>query len=135
VESTSQQTLHQKTQAPLVKPTTHLNASVGIPGTIVKSELTLDNSSLKNEGHQVPQFVSADWTTRFLPTLYHVLFCAEKPFHNFVKGSHLLNIVQQVLDVVHPNHSYVLTVESKLYHNVPTPLFSFTVLTDQMLLL
>ena len=77
----------------------------------------------------------ADWAMRFLPTLYHVLFCAEKPFHDFTKGSDLVDTVQQVLNIVHPNHSYVVTTESKLYLNVVIFSLSVTSLTNHMLLL
>ena len=67
--------------------------------------------------------------------LYHTLFCAQRPSHDFGKGTGLLGIIQQVLDIVHPNHSYVVTAESKLYHNVPMPQLSFTLPANQMLLL
>jgi hypothetical protein len=118
-----------------VKTTSHLQA-IKLPKQTVKSECSeplFDSGSLKNESHQVPAFVLADWTSRFLPTLYHVMFCAEKPFHDFCKGSRLVDTIQQVLDVVHPNHGYVVTTESKLYQNVATfsPL-SFTSPTDHM---
>ncbi len=85
---------------------------------MVKSETPFNNSSLKSDNHTVPLFVVSDWVSRFLPTLYHVLFCAEKPFHDFSKGSGLVDTVQQVLDIVYPNHDYVVTADSKLYLNV-----------------
>ncbi|KAH9161474.1 hypothetical protein EDB89DRAFT_2157637 [Lactarius sanguifluus] len=72
-------------------------------------------SSSPNDSSNMPSFVMSDWSTRFLPTLYHVLFCSEKPFHEFSKGSELLKTVQMVVDIVHPHHSYVVTTESKLY--------------------
>ncbi|KAH9177894.1 hypothetical protein EDB89DRAFT_1901994 [Lactarius sanguifluus] len=83
---------------------------------MVKSEPSFDNSSSSpNDSSNMPSFVMSDWSTRFLPTLYHVLFCSEKPFHEFSKGSELLKTVQMVIDIVHPHHSYVVTTESKLY--------------------
>ncbi|KAH9018292.1 hypothetical protein EDB85DRAFT_1897238 [Lactarius pseudohatsudake] len=101
-------------QAPFVGPVSHLKRKM------VKSEPSFDSSSNSfklNDSSNMPSFVMSDWTTRFLPTLYHVLFCSEKPFHDFSKGSDLLKTVQMVLDVVHPHHSYVVTTESKLYQN------------------
>ncbi|KAH9032128.1 hypothetical protein EDB85DRAFT_2145690 [Lactarius pseudohatsudake] len=98
-------------QAPF-EPMSHLKRKT------VKSEPSFDNSSSRfNDSSNMPSFVMSDWTTRFLPTLYHVLFCSEKPFHDFSKGSDLLKTVQMVVDVVHPHHSYVVTTESKLYLN------------------
>lgn len=123
------------------KPTAHPNTPIRVPSNltskIIKAELSLGNGigSLKHKSLQVPLFVLADWATRFLPTLYHTLFCAEKPFHDFSKGTGLIDIIQQVLDAVHPNHNYVVTADSKLYHNVPTPRHSFTFLANQTLLL
>ncbi|KAH9028283.1 hypothetical protein EDB85DRAFT_1892584 [Lactarius pseudohatsudake] len=101
-------------QAPFVGPVSHLKRKM------VKSEPSFDSSSNSfklNDSSNMPSFVMSDWTTRFLLTLYHVLFCSEKPFHDFSKGSDLLKTVQMVLDVVHPHHSYVVTTESKLYQN------------------
>lgn len=74
--------------------------------------------STKDERLEKPLFVLADWTTRFLPTLYHVLFCSEKPFHDFSKGSVLVATVQKVLDIVHPGNSYVVATQSKIYTTV-----------------
>ena len=113
-------------------PSAHPNTQVRLLGNIVKSGWS---SGKKNNGHDVPRFVQADWSTRFLPMLYHTLFSAEKPFHDFSKGTGLINIVQQVLDIVHPKHTYVVAVESKLYLNVPMPQLSYTSPTNQMLLL
>ncbi|KAH9172302.1 hypothetical protein EDB89DRAFT_2069970 [Lactarius sanguifluus] len=38
-----------------------------------------------------------------------------EPFHDFSKGSGLVRTVQKVLDIVYPDHSYVMTVNCKLY--------------------
>jgi hypothetical protein len=99
----------------------------------VKSEPSFTSISLKGGSNEVPPFVLADWSTRFLPTLYHVLFCSEKPFHDFSKGTGLVDAVQQVLDIVHHNHSYVVTAKSKLYLNVATFSPSLTSLANCML--
>ncbi|KAH9163592.1 hypothetical protein EDB89DRAFT_1859870 [Lactarius sanguifluus] len=90
-------------------------SSLGIPKRMVKSESSFNNGTFRDDNDKVPSFISSDWTTRFLPTLYHILFCSEKPFHDFSKGSGLVRTVQKVLDIVYPDHSYVVTVNCKLY--------------------
>ncbi|KAH9010261.1 hypothetical protein EDB84DRAFT_1570674 [Lactarius hengduanensis] len=87
------------------------------PKRMVKSESSFNNGTFGDDKDKVPSFILSDWTTRFLPTLYHILFCSEKPFHDFSKGSGLVQTVQKVIDVVYPDHSYVVTVQSKLYSN------------------
>jgi hypothetical protein len=79
--------------------------------------------SVKSEGAEKPLFVLADWVTRFLPTLYHVLFCSENPFHDFSKGSTFADTVQKVLDVVHPGNTYIVTTQCKIYTTVQYHLF------------
>jgi hypothetical protein len=71
--------------------------------------------SVKNESVEKPLFVLADWATRFLPTLYHVLFCSEKPFHDFSKCQVFVATVQKVLDIVHPGNTYIVATQSKIY--------------------
>ncbi|KAH9011665.1 hypothetical protein EDB84DRAFT_1647130 [Lactarius hengduanensis] len=85
----------------------------------VKSEpsFSSSNGTSRDDEHRVPSFIVSDWTTRFLPTLYHIMFCSERPFHDFGKGTGLLRTVQQVVDLIFPDHSYFVTVESKLYVN------------------
>lgn len=89
-----------------------------------KSEPSFDGSEasmkvpVKCESDEKPLFVVADWTTRFLPTLYHVLFCSEKPFHEFSRGSRFAAIVQKVLNLVHPGNTYVVTTTCKIYKTV-----------------
>jgi hypothetical protein len=87
----------------------HASSSKG-PGSM-KRESTIDSI-------EKPLFVLADWATRFLPTLYHVLFCSEKPFHEFSKGSTFADTVQDVLDIVHPGNTYIVTTQSKIYTTV-----------------
>ncbi|KAH9170338.1 hypothetical protein EDB89DRAFT_2244086 [Lactarius sanguifluus] len=111
ISNTSRKISHANVRAPFVGPTSRLEN----PKRMVKSEPSFDNHFLTNDSLKVPSFVMADWVTRFLPTLYHILFCSEKPFHDFTKGSGLLSTVQQVVDIVHPNHTYVVTAGSKLY--------------------
>ena len=83
--------------------------------------------SVKSEGVEKPSFVLADWVTRFLPTLYHVLFCSETPFHEFSKGSMFADTVQKVLDVVHPGNTYIVTTQCKIYSTVRYHLFLCTI--------
>ncbi|KAH9028661.1 hypothetical protein EDB85DRAFT_1892403 [Lactarius pseudohatsudake] len=87
------------------------------PKRMVKSESSFDNGTFRDDKDKVPSFILSDWSTRFLPTLYHILFCSERPFHDFSKGSGLVQTVQKVIDVIYPDHSYVVTVQSKLYMN------------------
>lgn len=58
--------------------------------------------------------MAADWTTRFLPTLYHALFCSSDPFKITVKSSAIVQTVQTVLDIIHPGNSYVVEWGSKI---------------------
>ncbi|KAH8982122.1 hypothetical protein EDB86DRAFT_3051092 [Lactarius hatsudake] len=85
----------------------------------VKSEpsFSSSNGTSRDDEHRMPSFIVSDWTTRFLPTLYHIMFCSERPFHDFGKGTGLLRTVQQVVDLIFPDHSYFVTVESKIYVN------------------
>lgn len=89
----------------------------------LKPDPSFDGSSIsspkvKNESIEKPLFVLADWVTRFLPTLYHALFCSERPFHEFSKGSAFAGTVQKVLDFVHPGNAYVVTTTCKIYTTV-----------------
>ena len=88
------------------------------------SSSNLKGSTMKRESInsiEKPLFVVADWVTWFLPTLYHVLFCSEKPFHEFSKGSAFAATVQDVLDIVHPGNTYIVTIKSKIYTTVWYP--------------
>jgi hypothetical protein len=88
------------------------------------SELDTSSKALvKGESVEKPLFVMADWTTRFLPTLYHFLFCSEKPFHEFSRGSGFTTVVQKVLSLVHPGNTYIVTTACKIYKTVS--IFSF----------
>jgi hypothetical protein len=93
------------------------------PQRTLKLEPSLDgsliaSSSAKCESLEKPLFVMSDWSTRFLPTLYHVLFCSEQPFHEFSKGSSFATTVQEVLDIVHPGNTYTVTTTTKVYTTV-----------------
>lgn len=93
------------------------------PWETLKPDLSFDSDSnassskgsMKSESIEKPLFVLADWAMRFLLTLYHVLFCSKKPFHEFSKGSAFAATVQKVLDIVHPGNIYVITTQSKIY--------------------
>lgn len=74
---------------------------------------------VKDESVEKPLFVVANWTTQFLPTLYHFLFCSEKPFHKFSRGSGFVAIfVQNILNLVHPGNTYVVTNVCNIYTSV-----------------
>ncbi|KAH9170305.1 hypothetical protein EDB89DRAFT_1808413, partial [Lactarius sanguifluus] len=68
----------------------------------------------RDDEHRVPSFIMSDWTTWFLLTLYHIMFCSERPFHDFGKGSGLVWTVQQVINLIFPDHSYVVTAYDRL---------------------
>lgn len=81
------------------------------PSDIVcSSPMVVSSHSLK----ELPHFVQAEWTTRFLPTLYHCLFASEDPFSLFSKGPDLVNTVQKVLNLIYPGHNYKVVWGSKL---------------------
>lgn len=81
------------------------------PSEIVySSPIVISSDSLK----ELPQFVQAEWTTRFLPTLYHCLFASDDPFSLFSKGPDLVNTVQKVLNLVYPGTKYKVVWGSKL---------------------
>ena len=85
------------------------------------SSSNLKGSTMKRESIdsiEKPLFVVADWVTWFLPTLYHVLFCSKKPFHEFSKGS---AFAANVLNIVHPGNTYIVTTKSKIYTTVWYP--------------
>ena len=96
------------------------------PQETLKSDPSFDGStkvfsskgSMKSENLKKPLFVLADWTTWFLPTLYHFLFCSEKPFHEFGKGSAFVTTVQEILDIIHPGNTYIVTSSCKIYTTV-----------------
>lgn len=73
----------------------------------VKSEssdiLIIDDS---NNVDDLPEFAHADWVPRFLPTLYHVFGCSEKPWELFTKGNAFVMTLQTVVDAVYPGTSY-----------------------------
>ncbi|KAH9043628.1 hypothetical protein EDB85DRAFT_1885230 [Lactarius pseudohatsudake] len=72
------------------------------PKRMVKSESSFDNGTFRDNKDKVPSFILSDW---------------KRPFHDFSKGSGLVQTVQKVIDVIYPDHSYVVTVQSKLYMN------------------
>ncbi|EDR12027.1 uncharacterized protein LACBIDRAFT_314143 [Laccaria bicolor S238N-H82] len=74
------------------------------------SPILVSSDSLK----ELPHFVQAEWTTRFLPTLYHCLFASDDPFGPFSKGPNLVNTIQNVLNLLYPGNNYKVMCGSKL---------------------
>ncbi|KAL0957663.1 hypothetical protein HGRIS_001444 [Hohenbuehelia grisea] len=62
----------------------------------------------------MPSVVAASWSTKFLPTLYHMLFCSNDPWGDF-SGESLVNSLQQVLDIVHPGFRYRVQYRDAIY--------------------
>lgn len=54
----------------------------------------------------LPEFARADWTSRFLPTLYHRFRSSDQPWKAFTKGNEMVAIIQEVVNEVYPRHKY-----------------------------
>jgi hypothetical protein len=55
---------------------------------------------------KLPEFVRADWATRFLPTLFHCFGSCVDPWEMFTKGDQMLKIIQKLVNTVYPNNNY-----------------------------
>jgi hypothetical protein len=75
---------------------TFLDASVSVAST------ASDASSVAT----LPSFARANWTNRFLPTLYHHFGSSRELWKLFTKGDKMLLIIQEVVNVVYPNATY-----------------------------
>ena len=114
-----------KTQQPECQPQVTLKPEPSFDASgSLSTSTSVSKGLVKSESVEKPLFVLADWATRFLPTLYHVVFCSEKPFHKFSKGSAFAATVQTVLDIIHPGNTYVVTTTCKIYTMVKYLFFS-----------
>lgn len=66
----------------------------------------------------LPEFVTSDWSSVFLPTLYHALLCSDDPFESFQKSNTLIATIQHVLNTVYPGNTYVVTWDSSVCQTV-----------------
>jgi hypothetical protein len=70
------------------------------------------------EGGRIPEFAYAEWTTAFLPTLYHNLYCSEQPFQDFSKGGKIVAQIQSIVDLVYPDSGYCVKWNDDLCQTV-----------------
>ena len=54
----------------------------------------------------LPEFVRADWVSRFLPTLYHRFGASADLWNTFSKGEEMLKVIQEVVNTVFPGNVY-----------------------------
>ena len=73
----------------------------------------------------LPDFVRANWASRFLPTLYHCFGSSKEPWKLFTKGDELLSIIQELINVVYPNSRYRVKWGDKICFAVQIPLFFY----------
>ena len=71
----------------------------------------------------LPNFVLANWVNRFLPMLYHRFGSSEEPWKLFTKGTEMLSIIQELINVVYPNSKYRVKWGDKIFNAVQIPLF------------
>ncbi|TFK58192.1 hypothetical protein BDN72DRAFT_966401 [Pluteus cervinus] len=63
----------------------------------------------------IPQFLTADWKSKFLPTLYDVFFCSNHPYNAFCQGNEFGATATQVLDIIIPGHQYKVHSKEPVY--------------------
>jgi hypothetical protein len=71
---------------------------------------TLKDSERKTSAdtsmHGLPEFVRANWVTRFLPSFYHRFGTSIDPWNTFSKGEEMRKIIQEVVNKVYPDSMY-----------------------------
>ncbi|EDR13186.1 uncharacterized protein LACBIDRAFT_322667 [Laccaria bicolor S238N-H82] len=113
--ATPSKTQMPKAPKPMKHSSSHTNilkqeSSPELSDIVYSSPMVISSDSFK----ELPHFVQAEWTTCFLPTLYHCLFASEDPFSLFSKGPNLVNTIQKVLNLIFPGHNYKVVWGSKL---------------------
>ncbi|KAF8149985.1 hypothetical protein B0H34DRAFT_731990 [Crassisporium funariophilum] len=63
----------------------------------------------------LPMWLKPDWSTRFLPTAYHRLFSSADPLREFNKSQAFIDILQELLDIVYPGHTYTVQWNDKVF--------------------
>jgi hypothetical protein len=71
----------------------------------------------------LPEFARAAWVTRFLPTLYHRLGSALKPFGLANEKEDMVQVVQKVVDYVYPHSGYSVKHGDKIFTMVSVVYF------------
>jgi hypothetical protein len=90
----------------------------------VKLEGSASASSISSASTQdietVPEFCRATWSTRFLPTIYHRLGVAPKPWELADGEAGMVEVIQEVLDYVYPGTTYTVKHGDKIFTMVIT---------------
>jgi hypothetical protein len=63
----------------------------------------------------LPEFCRATWSTRFLPTIYHCLGAAPKPWELADGEAGMVEVIQEVLDYVYPGMTYTVKHGDKIF--------------------
>jgi hypothetical protein len=63
----------------------------------------------------LPEFCRATWSTRFLPTIYHRLGAAPKPWELADGEAGMVDVIQEVLDYVYPGTMYTVKHGDKIF--------------------
>lgn len=66
----------------------------------------------------LPEFVRADWVTRFLPTLSRCFGASADPWNIFSKGEETLKVIQDIVNIVFPGNMYRARWGDKIYATV-----------------
>jgi len=71
----------------------------------------------------LPEFARANWSSRFLPTLYNCLGCSREPF---AISSDIIQPVQAVVNAAYPDSGYRVVANDKFISMVCKHLLIFT---------
>ncbi|KAG6835317.1 hypothetical protein H0H93_002761 [Arthromyces matolae] len=83
----------------------------------VKREDSLSSASdVSSRAVQIPMpdIIKGDWSTRFIPTLYHYLLCSRNPFDDFL-GSRAIIAIQRVVNMLATDGDVRVTLNSEIY--------------------
>jgi hypothetical protein len=85
----------------------------------VKPEGPTPASSISSASIQdietLPEFCRATWSTRFLPTIYHRLGAAAKPWELADGEAGMVEVIQEVLGYVYPGTTYTVKHGDKVF--------------------
>jgi hypothetical protein len=124
------------TDYPPAKQTSSRGSKLNVQGDIPKSSDTKEGrivtSKVKSERQgsvppaptaeisvqdvkNLPVFTRAAWATRFLPTLYHCLGAADKPWVLADGEDGMVQTIQEVLDYAYPSSGYKVKHGDKIF--------------------
>ena len=99
-------------------------------GRIVKSKVKLEPQGSVSPARtaeisvqdieNLPAFARASWATRFLPTLYHCLGSADKPWELPDGENGMVQTIQEVLGYAYPSSGYKVKHGDKFFTMVST---------------